>query len=190
MTCSLLVACNSADKLNPDLQLANFSDEAHPIRPVDRSKFHAHLLPTIVEAPAGIPPGTILVDTEARHLYLVKSDGKALRYGIAVGAAGRSWKGVAQVQRKAKWPDWHPTDEMHKSAPGLPRKIAGGAANPLGARALYLYEGGRDTLYRIHGTSEPWTIGTEVSSGCIRLVNEDAIDLFTRVPVGTKVIVR
>lgn len=136
------------------------------------------------------PPGTIVVDTPARHLYLVLGDGRAIRYGIGVGREGFAWDGAAVVRRKAAWPSWHPPVEMQARDPKA-RKWAGGMPggpdNPLGARALYLYQGNVDTLYRIHGTSEPWTIGSNVSSGCIRMINQDAIDLFNRVPVGTVV---
>ncbi|MGO4835459.1 L,D-transpeptidase, partial [Rhizobiaceae sp. 2RAB30] len=128
--------------------------------------------------------------TSARHLYLVESNEKAMRYGIAVGTAGYAWKGNATVGRKATWPAWYPTDEMRAASPGMPARIPPGADNPLGARALYLYQNGRDTLYRIHGTSEPWTIGTQASSGCIRMFNEDVIALYAKVSVGAKVVVR
>ncbi len=137
-----------------------------------------------------MPPGAVVVDTSNRHLYLVESATTAMRYGIAVGKAGYSWKGRAYVGRKAVWPAWYPTDDMKVASPGIPAHIPPGADNPLGARALYLYSGGKDTLIRIHGTSEPWTIGTEASSGCIRMFNEDVIELFAKVNVGTPVVVR
>ncbi|MDE2364500.1 MAG: L,D-transpeptidase [Hyphomicrobiales bacterium] len=130
-------------------------------------------------------PGTIVVDTPDKYLYLVQGDGRALRYGIGVGRPGFSWSGVKTVTRKAEWPDWTPPDDMLKRRPDLPRHMDGGPANPLGARALYL----GSSLYRIHGTNEPWTIGQNVSSGCIRMMNEDVTDLYTRVGVGTKVVV-
>jgi lipoprotein-anchoring transpeptidase ErfK/SrfK len=130
-------------------------------------------------------PGTILVDTPNKFLFLVQRGGHALRYGIGVGRAGFAWSGIKSISRKAEWPDWTPPDEMLKRRPDLPTHMAGGPANPLGARALYL----GSTLYRIHGTNEPYTIGTNVSSGCIRMMNEDVIDLYDRVGVGTKVIV-
>jgi lipoprotein-anchoring transpeptidase ErfK/SrfK len=167
-----------------------FASESYLIRPVNRSKFPIRFRPAIVAAPAGYSAGTIVVDTEARQLYLVVKGGKSRRYGIAVGATGHGWSGVASVGRMAKWPAWYPTDDMHSKMPGLPRKIEPGPANPLGARALYLYKNGVDTLYRIHGTSEPWTIGKEVSSGCIRMLNEDVVDLYGRVSEGATVIVR
>jgi lipoprotein-anchoring transpeptidase ErfK/SrfK len=129
--------------------------------------------------------GTIIIDTPRKFLFLVQGDGKALRYGIGVGRPGFTWSGVKHVTRKAEWPDWVPPPEMLRRRPDLPRHMAGGPENPLGARAMYL----GDSLYRIHGSNEPWTIGTQVSSGCIRMRNEDVIDLYTRVKVGTKVVV-
>lgn len=166
-----------------------YAAEPYPVRMVDRRKFDRRFLPTTVASPFAEPAGTIVVDTSNRYLYRIEQDGKARRYGIAVGATGKRWSGKAEVGRKAAWPAWHPTDEMKTAAPGLPSRIEPGPHNPLGSRALYLYDNGRDTLYRIHGTSEPWTIGTEASSGCIRMLNEDVIDLYSRVSVGAKVIV-
>ncbi|MCZ7658671.1 MAG: L,D-transpeptidase [Xanthobacteraceae bacterium] len=130
-------------------------------------------------------PGTVIINTRERFLYLVQEDGKALRYGIGVGRPGFTWAGVKQVSAKREWPDWRPPDEMLKRRPDLPRYMPGGPDNPLGARAMYL----GSSLYRIHGSNEPWTIGQAVSSGCIRMRNEDVIDLYERVKVGTKVIV-
>jgi lipoprotein-anchoring transpeptidase ErfK/SrfK len=131
-------------------------------------------------------PGTIIIQTSERHLYLVQGNGRALRYGIGVGRDGFTWQGLLKISRKAEWPDWTPPPEMIERQPYLPRFMAGGPGNPLGARALYLGA----TVYRIHGTNRPDTIGTAVSSGCFRLVNSDVADLYDRVPVGTKVIVR
>jgi lipoprotein-anchoring transpeptidase ErfK/SrfK len=130
-------------------------------------------------------PGTIVIDTPKRFLYLVEPGGRAIRYGIGVGRPGFEWAGVKQVSRKAEWPDWTPPPEMLKRRPDLPRFMKGGPDNPLGARALYL----GSSLYRIHGTNEPWTIGQNVSSGCIRLMNEDVEDLYSRVHTGAKVVV-
>jgi len=130
-------------------------------------------------------PGTIVIDTAHKFLFLVEKDGKALRYGVGVGREGFAWSGTERISRKAEWPDWTPPVEMLKRRPDLPTHMAGGIGNPLGARALYL--GG--SLYRIHGTNEPYSIGTSVSSGCIRMMNDDVIDLYGRVGVGTKVIV-
>ena len=130
-------------------------------------------------------PGTIIIDTPNTYLYYVLGGGQAIRYGIGVGREGFTWSGVQTVTRKAEWPDWTPPAEMIARQPYLPRFMAGGPGNPLGARAMYL--GG--TIYRIHGTNAPHTIGTHVSSGCLRMTNEDVTDLYSRVNVGTKVIV-
>jgi lipoprotein-anchoring transpeptidase ErfK/SrfK len=130
-------------------------------------------------------PGTIVIDTPHTYLYYVLGNGQAVRYGIGVGRDGFRWSGVQQVARKAEWPDWHPPAEMVARQPYLPRFMAGGPSNPLGARALYL----GNSIYRIHGTNAPSTIGGRVSSGCIRMLNEDVIDLYGRVNVGTKVVV-
>ncbi|WP_454632252.1 L,D-transpeptidase [Bradyrhizobium cenepequi] len=130
-------------------------------------------------------PGTIVVDTPNKFLYLVQADGKALRYGIGVGRPGFTWSGIKTISAKKEWPDWTPPPEMLARRPDLPRHMVGGPENPLGARAMYL----GSSLYRIHGSNEPWTIGTNVSSGCIRMRNEDVIDLYGRVNVGTRVIV-
>jgi lipoprotein-anchoring transpeptidase ErfK/SrfK len=134
-------------------------------------------------------PGTILVDTESRFLYYVLPQGKAIRYGVAVGEEAMAFSGVATVGRMAEWPDWIPTPEIQARLGPYPPRIAGGPANPLGARALYLYEGNKDTLYRIHGTNQPEYIGQAISSGCIRMTNEDVIDLFDRVRQGATVVV-
>ena len=130
-------------------------------------------------------PGTIIIDTPNTYLYLVMGHGQAMRYGIGVGRDGFTWSGTQSITKKAEWPDWTPPPEMIARQPYLPRQMAGGPGNPLGARAMYL--GG--TIYRIHGTNAPGTIGTRVSSGCIRLTNEDVADLYSRVNVGTKVVV-
>jgi lipoprotein-anchoring transpeptidase ErfK/SrfK len=131
-------------------------------------------------------PGTIIIDTSERFLYLIQPNNVALRYGIGVGRDGFTWAGILKISRKAEWPDWTPPPEMIKRQPYLPRFMAGGPGNPMGARALYL----GSTVYRIHGTNAPETIGHAVSSGCFRLVNDEITDLYARVPVGTKVIVR
>jgi lipoprotein-anchoring transpeptidase ErfK/SrfK len=134
-------------------------------------------------------PGTILVDTNARFVYFVLPEGKAIRYGATVGEAGQAWSGSATVARKAEWPSWTPTaDEKRRLGP-LPSYVEGGANNPMGSRAMYLYAGGKDTLYRIHGTNQPEYIGQAISSGCIRLTNEDVIDLYSRVKMGALVVV-
>src|SRR6516165_11459797 len=141
---------------------------------------------TLVDYRTKEPAGTIIIDTSNTHLYFVLGNGKALRYGVGVGREGFTWSGMERVTRMLEWPDWTPPEEMIVRQPYLPRFMAGGETNPLGARALYLGK----TVYRIHGTNQPSTIGTFVSSGCIRLTNEDVMDLFTRVKVGTRVVVR
>jgi lipoprotein-anchoring transpeptidase ErfK/SrfK len=143
----------------------------------------------IVDYPYKERPGSILVDTDARYLYYVLPGGKAIRYGVAVGEEAMAFSGVATVGRMAEWPDWIPTPEIQARLGPYPPRIAGGPANPLGARALYLYEGNKDTLYRIHGTNQPEYIGQAISSGCIRMTNEDVIDLFDRVRQGATVVV-
>jgi lipoprotein-anchoring transpeptidase ErfK/SrfK len=130
-------------------------------------------------------PGTIVIDTPNKFLFLVQGDGKALRYGIGVGRPGFTWSGVKSISAKREWPDWTPPAEMLARRPDLPRHMEGGPQNPLGARAMYL----GSSLYRIHGSNEPWTIGTNVSSGCIRMRNQDVIDLYSRVNVGARVVV-
>lgn len=139
----------------------------------------------VVDYPSHEAPGTIIIDTPNTHLYFVLGSGRAVRYGIGVGREGFTWSGVETVSRVAEWPDWNPPKEMISRQPYLPRFMAGGPGNPLGARALYL----GDTAYRIHGTNDPSTIGHRVSSGCIRLTNEDIVDLYQRAKPGTKVIV-
>jgi lipoprotein-anchoring transpeptidase ErfK/SrfK len=134
-------------------------------------------------------PGTILVDTDARYLYYVLPKGQAIRYGVAVGEEALAFSGVAAVGKMAEWPDWIPTPEIQARLGPYPARVPGGPANPLGARALYLYQGNKDTLYRIHGTNQPEYIGQAISSGCIRMTNEDVIDLFDRVRQGATVIV-
>jgi len=140
---------------------------------------------TLVDYSTKEPAGTIIIDTPNTYLYLVLGQGKALRYGIGVGREGFTWAGAEKVSRMAEWPDWTPPEEMIVRQPYLPRFMAGGETNPLGARALYLGK----TVYRIHGTNQPSTIGTFVSSGCIRLTNDDVMDLYTRVKTGTRVVV-
>jgi lipoprotein-anchoring transpeptidase ErfK/SrfK len=134
-------------------------------------------------------PGTILVDTDARYLYYVLPGGKAIRYGVTVGEEALAWSGTARVGRKSEWPDWIPTPEIQARMGPLPARVNGGPANPLGARGLYLFQGNKDTLYRIHGTNQPEYIGHAISSGCIRMTNEDIIDLYNRVKLGATVVV-
>jgi lipoprotein-anchoring transpeptidase ErfK/SrfK len=149
------------------------------------SQLPARLQRQLVNYASREAPGTIIIDTPNTYLYLVLGHGQAMRYGIGVGRDGFTWSGVQSITRKSEWPDWIPPAEMIARQPYLPRYMAGGPGNPLGARAMYL--GG--TVYRIHGTNAPGTIGTHVSSGCIRLTNEDVADLYSRVNVGTKVVV-
>lgn len=138
---------------------------------------------------SGEQPGTVVVDTKERQLYFVLPNRRAIRYGVTVGDEAFGWTGTARVARKAEWPNWSPPAEMKKRWPHV-HPVNGGPNNPLGARALYLYEGNRDTLYRIHGTNEPEKIGQAVSSGCIRMRNIDVVDLYNRAGVGTRVVVR
>lgn len=142
-----------------------------------------------VRDPTGEQPGTVTINTKLRKLYLSLGDGQALEYGIGVGRQGFAWKGVAEIGRKAFWPGWTPPPEMLARDHSLPDHMDGGMENPLGARALYLFEGKKDTLFRIHGTNEPRSIGKAVSSGCIRMLDADVIDLYGRVAKGTRVVV-
>jgi lipoprotein-anchoring transpeptidase ErfK/SrfK len=169
-----------------------------PVPAVDLRKIDPAFLRAEVDYPTSEPPGTIVVDPHAHYLYHVGEDGRAMRYGVGVGRQGFSWAGDATINSKQMWPDWYPPKEMIERQPELRAKLAtlqsgigmkGGPGNPLGARAMYLWQGGKDTLYRIHGTVEPWTIGKSVSSGCIRMINQDAIDLYNRTPEGTRVVV-
>ena len=163
----------------PPVQAAPSDDEDAPFT------LPARLKRQVVNYPTREAPGTIIIDTPNTYLYLVLGGGQAMRYGIGVGREGFTWSGTQTIAKKAEWPDWTPPPEMIARQPYLPRHMAGGPGNPLGARAMYL--GG--TIYRIHGTNAPHTIGTHVSSGCLRLTNEDVTDLYSRVNVGTKVIV-
>lgn len=174
---ALLIA---APLTKPPARPAAQSAGQRPNRAVDPA-----FLPTLVAYAGPEQPGTIVIDTKARYLYLVEAGGRARRYGVGVGKPGFEWAGEHRITRKAEWPDWTPPIDMIERRPDLPRHMAGGPGNPLGARAMYL----GSTLYRIHGTTEPWSIGKAVSSGCIRMRNEDVIDLYGRVVVGTRVIV-
>jgi lipoprotein-anchoring transpeptidase ErfK/SrfK len=169
------------------------SEIDYPVKPVDRSLINSVYWRQVVEFDGNEDPGTVVVDPRAHFLYHVLSDGHAMRYGVGVGRAGFSWSGNAEIRMKRRWPRWVPPKDMvdrderaQKWANGQP----GGPGNPLGARALYLYSDGKDTLYRIHGTNEPKSIGKSVSSGCVRMLNEDVADLFDKVEIGTQVIVR
>lgn len=196
IACIAITACQPAEnETGANVSLIKMDDSRYAKEPfhvdiLNRSVFSKGLQPVITTNTTGLAPGSILVDTSAKQLFFVQKDGTVRRYGIAVGESGRSWKGDALVQRKTAWPAWYPTDDMKKEAPGIPSRIPPGADNPLGARALYLYKNGKDTLYRIHGTTDPMALGTEVSSGCIRMLNEDVIDLYDHVSIGARVIVR
>jgi lipoprotein-anchoring transpeptidase ErfK/SrfK len=167
-------------------------DERFPVPAVDLTQLKPSHFRTDVADPTGERPGTIVVSTSERYLYLVQEGGRAIRYGVGIGRDGFTWSGRAEVGRKAEWPTWHPPREMMDRQPetrefanGMP----GGLQNPLGARALYIYRDGRDTIYRLHGTGEVWSIGEAVSSGCVRLLHQDIIDLYRRAPVGTPIVV-
>ncbi len=179
-----------ADEREVRLQMASFWPDAAPdARSYEPRAARVGGTRQLVSDPTGQPSGSITVDTRSRRLYLSLGGGQAIAYGIGVGRRGFEWHGVAQVGRKAAWPGWTPPREMLRRRPDLPRHMNGGIDNPLGARALYLYRGGKDTMYRIHGTNEPDTIGQAVSSGCIRMMNADVIDLYQRVGPGTRVVV-
>jgi lipoprotein-anchoring transpeptidase ErfK/SrfK len=168
-----------AEAAPPPVQMAPSQDEGRT------ADLPARLRRQVVSYATREAPGTVIIDTPNTYLYYVLGGGQAIRYGIGVGRDGFTWSGTQTITKKAEWPDWTPPPEMIARQPYLPRQMAGGPGNPLGARAMYL--GG--TIYRIHGTNAPETIGTHVSSGCLRLTNQDVIDLYSRVNVGTRVIV-
>ena len=162
------------------------------IKPADLSKIPAPFRKQLVNYPTRECPGTIIIDPDSRHLYLVRENNEAVRYGVGVGRAGFAWSGVAQIGMKRRWPRWLPPEEMvvrDEKAAKWVNGMPGGPENPLGARAMYLYANGVDTLYRIHGTNDPSSIGKAMSSGCVRMLNQDIADLYLRVPIGSKVIV-
>ena len=166
--------------------------EKFPIPRAEIEKIDPRYYRQIVPNPTGQRPGTVVVDTANRFLYVVRDDGQAMRYGVGVGRDGFSWSGKGYIGRKAEWPTWTPPAEMIEREPYLEEYrngMAPGLENPLGARALYVYSDGKDTLYRLHGNNDPRAIGQAVSSGCIRLLNQDVIDLYRRVPVGTDIVV-
>lgn len=169
------------------------TNEPYPLPAIDMSKINPKFWRQEVSYNSSYPAGTLVVDTQARFLYLIRENGQALRYGIGVGKAGLALEGEAVVQYKRQWPRWTPTRDMMERDPEryghLGEGMPAGSDNPLGARALYLFKNGQDTLFRIHGSHEAWSIGKAVSSGCIRLLNQDIIDLYGRVPEGTHVIV-
>jgi lipoprotein-anchoring transpeptidase ErfK/SrfK len=172
--------------------------EPFKVPAIDLRKVDHAFLRASVSYPTDQAPGTIVIDPHSHYLYLVEEGGTAMRYGVGVGREGFAWSGDATINSKQSWPDWYPPKEMIARQPELRVRLAtlqsgigmaGGPGNPLGARAMYLWQNGKDTLFRIHGTVEPWTIGKSVSSGCVRMINQDVMDLFERVPVGTKVVV-
>ena len=172
--------------------------ERFPVPAAPLSRINPAFLRARVAYASSNKPGTIVIDPGARYLYFVEEGGRAMRYGVGVGKEGFAWSGTAVIHDKQEWPDWYPPKEMIQRRPDLRPQLTelqsgigvpGGPANPLGARAMYLWQGNKDTLYRIHGTNEPWTIGTSVSSGCIRMINQDAIDLYARTATGTNVVV-
>ena len=167
-------------------------NERFPVPAIDLRQLKPEMLRVQVADPTGERPGTIVVNTSERYLYLVQEGGQAIRYGVGIGRDGFTWSGKASVGRKAEWPVWTPTKEMMVRQPETQQWGGGmppGLDNPLGARALYIYQDGRDTLYRLHGTMEVWSIGGAVSSGCVRLLFHDIIDLHGRCPVGTPIVV-
>lgn len=186
LTASLVISAPRLDAI------ADSNDDPFPLQPFNYKKLPVEFRPTVVDYKSRQWPGTVIVDTSARHVYLVLEGGRAMRWGCAVGRDGFRWAGLADVSRKVMRPKWTPPKEMIERSPekakwanGMP----GGLDNPLGARALYLYQNGNDTLFRIHGTTEPLSIGTNASSGCIRMVNQDVIELYRRVPIGSRVLV-
>ena len=188
MTCSAAKAEPLFAFLSGSTQTQQVAPQYAPIEQNDvaeDAQLNPRLQRQLVNYSTHEAPGTIVIDTPNTYLYLVLGNGKAMRYGIGVGREGFTWAGVKQIARKAEWPDWYPPAEMIKRQPYLPRMTMGGPGNPLGARAMYL----GSSEYRIHGTNNPATIGKQVSSGCIRLTNEDVTDLYNRVQVGAKVVV-
>lgn len=180
LSISTMVPVNAARIYNTD---TNTWEDADQVRSGRRG---SSIRKTIVDYETKYSVGTIVIETSERRLYLVLDEGKAMKYGVGVGRDGFRWAGTHRITRKAEWPGWTPPPAMRKRVPGLPAYMPGGPDNPLGARALYI----GSTLYRVHGTSEPWTIGQAVSSGCIRLTNDDVADLYDRVKVGARVVVK
>lgn len=188
------VAPSAAVPANVAARYGQVMNEKFDVAAVDPADLRPEYVRQLVDYKGSEAPGTIVVDPRDRFLYLVMENGKALRYGVGVGKEGLEFTGEARIGRKATWPHWTPTPNMIRREPDRYAKWAGGmkggATNPLGSRALYLHKDGKDTLFRIHGTNEPDTIGHAVSSGCIRMLNQDVIDLYSRVPVGANVVVR
>jgi len=193
ITAALLTTANapSAHAMPPSPVVAQ--DGAPVMKVSEQRKPKPEFLRKRVRLQTSEAPGTIIINTQTKYLYFVEGNNRATRYGVGVGREGFGWSGRVDVGRKAEWPDWRPPATMiaRERAKGrkLPAFVAGGPDNPLGARALYLYKGGRDTIFRVHGTNQPWTIGQNMSSGCIRMMNEDVTHLYNRAGVGSKVIV-
>jgi lipoprotein-anchoring transpeptidase ErfK/SrfK len=172
-----------------DWYIGKIPDRPFDIKIVDKKRIPVRFHRQSVAYSGREPIGTVLINKQERMLYYIDGPGTALRFGIAVGRDGRRWSGEAIIARRAVWPGWTPTANMRRRDPNLPTHVPGGPGNPLGARALYLYRDGRDTLYRIHGTNEPWSIGQFASSGCIRMLNEHVFELFGTVRDGARVVV-
>ncbi|TYC63935.1 L,D-transpeptidase [Rhodobacterales bacterium] len=182
----------TASHRSSEIHYAARIDQGYEIPEVDLHRLAPGLRRSVVPDPTGLKPGTIVIRLDECRLYLVGRDGQAFRYGIGIGADGYRWKGSGMIGRKEKWPTWTPTAEMlirHPSLAIYRNGQGGGINNPLGARALYIFQRGRDTLYRVHGTPEWWSIGRAMSSGCIRMINQDVIDLYSRVPQGASIVV-
>lgn len=186
---SLLALSGSGQASQRDWYIGRIPEQPFDIPLVDKSLLPARFHRQVVAYSGREAPGTILISKQERFLYYIEDTGRALRFGISVGRDGQRWTGEAVVGRRARWPSWTPTANMRRRNPNLPVRVAGGPQNPLGARALYLYRNGQDTLYRIHGTNEPWSIGQAASSGCIRMLNEHILELFATVRNGARVIV-
>ena len=183
---------------NYALMYAPITTEPFPVNGIDLTKIDHAFLRRDVDYQTDAPINSVVVDPQAHYLYYITSPGRAVRYGVGVGKEGFSWSGIATINSKQEWPDWYPPAEMIARRPDIQeqltdlqsgRGVKGGPGNPIGARGMYLWQNGKDTLFRIHGTIEPYSIGKSVSSGCIRMINQDAIDLYDRVPVGTRVVV-
>ncbi|GGA80435.1 L,D-transpeptidase [Brucella endophytica] len=193
LAAAALAGCTTAEERSHVLAYSSVTDAGYTLPAIPYGKIPPQYQRQIVDYQTQEAPGTVIVDTENKFLYYVMPGGKAMRYGIGVGREGFGWSGTARVAMKREWPTWTPPAPMIKRQPELAVYRGGmepGLKNPLGARALYLYQGGRDTGYRLHGTPEWWSIGKAMSSGCIRLMNQDIIDLYNRVDEGAKVIVK
>jgi lipoprotein-anchoring transpeptidase ErfK/SrfK len=186
------------DRASFEAAYGPIADAKFPIPGVQWSQVNHAFLRKVVDYPSPEDAGTIVVDPHRHYLFHIMGGGRAMRYGVGVGRQGFAWAGAAMIHNKQEWPDWYPPSDMFERQPEIKKVMAhlqsglgmhGGPGNPLGARAMYLWQGDKDTLYRIHGTIEPGSIGQSVSSGCIRMINQDALDLYNRTPVGTKVIV-